>query len=580
MKISNYAVKNYQFTLIIFLMIVVVGISTVLTMPRAEDPEMNAPQYPIIVVYPGTSPEDLEEMVVKPIEKKLFELEDIKRINTTISDGVVIMAVYCKYSVDVDEKYSELVREINSLSAELPKDIVRLEVQKVTPTGTNVLQMALVSNNAPQDKLKIFAEQLEEDLEKVPGLKKVTVSGLPEEFVKVDLNIEKMAQMMITPDRVLQAIQSEIANIPGGNLVENNKSFNIKTSGHYTNIDEIKNTVVFAYQGKNVLLQDVASVYFSYGANKHITRINGNRCVFVSAAQKADENIANTQKAYLPVIENFKKTLPSNIDLVVNFDQANQVNERLSGLFKDFLIAILLVAITLLPLGMRASLIVMISIPLSLAIGIIMLNLLGYSLNQLSIVGFVVALGLLVDDSIVVVENIERWMREGHSRLDATLKATNQIGMAVLGCTVTLIVAFMPLVFLPDSSGDFIRSLPMAVISSILASLLVSLTVVPFLSSRILKNHEGNPEGNILMRLIKKMISGSYTKLLDIAIKKPVITLLIALSIFIASLQLFPVLGFSLFPSSEKPQFLVNIFSPMQSNIAYTDSICKKLNKN
>ena len=154
MKISNYAVKNYQFTLIIFLMIVVVGISTVLTMPRAEDPEMNAPQYPIIVVYPGTSPEDLEEMVVKPIEKKLFELEDIKRINTTISDGVVIMAVYCKYSVDVDEKYSELVREINSLSAELPKDIVRLEVQKVTPTGTNVLQMALVSNNAPQDKLK------------------------------------------------------------------------------------------------------------------------------------------------------------------------------------------------------------------------------------------------------------------------------------------------------------------------------------------------------------------------------------------------------------------------------------------
>jgi multidrug efflux pump subunit AcrB len=186
---------------------------------------------------------------------------------------------------------------------------------------------------------------------------------------------------------------------------------------------------------------------------------------------------------------------------------------------------------------MRASLIVMISIPLSLAIGIIMLNLLGYSLNQLSIVGFVVALGLLVDDSIVVVENIERWMREGHSRLDATLKATNQIGMAVLGCTVTLIVAFMPLVFLPDSSGDFIRSLPMAVISSILASLLVSLTVVPFLSSRILKNHEGNPEGNIFMRLIKKMISGSYTKLLDIAIKKPVITLLIALSIFIASLH-------------------------------------------
>ena len=579
MKISNYAVKNYQFTLIIFLMIVVVGITTVLTMPRAEDPEMNAPQFPLIVVYPGTSPEDLEEMVVKPIEKKLFELDDIKRINTTVSDGVVIMGIYCNYSVDVDSKYSELIREINSLRADLPKDILRLDLQKVTPTGTNILQMALVSNNASQDNLKIYAEQLQEDLEKIPGLKKIEISGLPEQFVKVDLNIEKMAQMMVSTDRVIQAIQSEIANIPGGNLVENNKSFNIKTSGQYRNIDEIKNTVVFAYQGKNVLLKDVASVYFSYGPNKHVTRLNGNRCVFVSAALKGNENIANTQKQYLPVVENFKKTLPANIDLVVHFDQANNVNERLSGLFKDFMIAILLVALTLLPLGLRASLVVMISIPLSLAIGIIMLNLMGYSLNQLSIVGFVVALGLLVDDSIVVVENIERWMREGHTRLEATLKATNQIGMAVLGCTVTLIVAFMPLVFLPDSSGDFIRSLPMAVISSILASLLVSLTVVPFLSSRILKKHEGHPDGNIFLRVIKKLISRSYSKLLDVAIKKPVITILIALGIFIASLQLFPILGFSLFPSSEKPQFLVNIFSPMQSNIAYTDSISKKIEK-
>jgi multidrug efflux pump subunit AcrB len=309
MKISNYAVKNYQFTLIIFLMIVVVGITTVLTMPRAEDPEMNAPQFPLIVVYPGTSPEDLEEMVVKPIEKKLFELDDIKRINTTISDGVVIMGIYCNYSVDVDSKYSELIREINSLRADLPKDILRLDLQKVTPTGTNILQMALVSNNASQDNLKIYAEQLQEDLEKIPGLKKIEISGLPEQFVKVDLNIEKMAQMMVSTDRVIQAIQSEIANIPGGNLVENNKSFNIKTSGQYRNIHEIKNTVVFAYQGKNVLLKDVASVYFSYGPNKHVTRLNGNRCVFVSAALKGNENIANTQKQYLPVVENFKKTL-------------------------------------------------------------------------------------------------------------------------------------------------------------------------------------------------------------------------------------------------------------------------------
>ncbi len=579
MKIANYAVKNYQFTLIMFIMVVVVGVVTIMTMPRAEDPDMNAPQFPIIAVYPGTSPEDMEELVVKPVEKRLYELENVRKINTSISDGLAVFAVYYKYGVNVDEKYSEIVRELNSIKGDLPKEVIKLEAQKATPSGTNVLQMALISNNASLDVLKTTAERLQEDLEKVTSLKKVTISGLPDAQVKIDLNIEKMAQMQVSPDRALQAIQSEIANIPGGSIVENSKSYNIITSGNYQNIDEIKNTIVFSYQGKNVFLRDVANVYFDYAPENHITRLNQNRCLFVTAAQKSGENIAKTQSNYLPVIEQFKKTLPKNIDLVVNFDQAENVNTRLSGLMKDFIIAILLVALTLLPLGLRAASIVMISIPLSLAIGIILLNIMGYSLNQLSIVGLVVALGLLVDDSIVVVENIERWMRDGYSRLDATLKATNQIGMAVLGCTVTLIIAFMPLVFLPEASGEFIRSLPMAVIFCIVASLVVSLTVVPFLSSRLLKSHQGNPEGNLFMRLLKKLISGSYTRLLDKAIQWPKTTLLVALAIFVASLQLFPVVGFSLFPASEKPQFMVNIFSPLQSNLAYTDSVSKLIEK-
>lgn len=237
-----------------------------------------------------------------------------------------------------------------------------------------------------------------------------------------------------------------------------------------------------------------------------------------------------------------------------------------------------MVLLTLLPLGNRASLVVMIAVPLSLGIGVVLINLMGYSLNQLSIVGFVVALGLLVDDSIVVVENIERWMREGHSRLEATIKSVNQIGKAVLGCTATLIIAFMPLVFMPESSGDFIRSLPMAVISTVFASMIVALTIVPFLSSRLLKPHE-HAEGNIFLRGLQKIIHGSYAKLLDKALKHPVITVVVAGIIFIASLQLIPVVGFSLFPASEKPQFMVDISAPLQSNIYYTDTITRRLEK-
>ncbi len=576
MKISEYAVKNYQFTLIIMLMLLVLGITTVLNMPRAEDPDMNAPNFPVVAVYPGASPKDMEELVVKPLEKRIYGLDNIKSIKTTIRDGLAVIFVEYKYNVNVDNKYQELIREINIERANLPKEIYSLEVQKVSPSDVNVLQIALISQNASRNKLKTAAEKLQSDLEKIPTLKNVTIVGLPDQEVRVDLNLDKMAQLRLPVTFVANAIQSEVANIPGGSVNAGNKSFNIKTSGNYQNIDEIKNTIVFSAGGKNIMLKDVANVYFDYSQDKHLTRLNSYRCVFVVAALKSGSNISQSQDKYLPAIDQFKNTLPNNIDLQVMFDQAENVNTRLSGLGMDFMIAITLVLITLLPLGTRASIVVMVSIPLSLAIGIILVNLFGFSLNQLSIVGLVVSLGLLVDDSIVVVENIERWMREGHSRIEATFKATKQIGLAVIGCTATLIIAFMPLMFMPEASGEFIRSLPVAVMSSVLGSMFVALTIVPFLSSKILKPHQ-DPAGNIVLKTLQKIIHGTYAKLLDKALHKPVVTIIVAVIIFGGSLALIPVIGFSLFPASEKPQFLVNISTPLQSNLHYTDSITKQI---
>jgi len=559
-------------------MVLALGLTTIFNMPRSEDPDMNAPNYPVVVVYPGASPKDMEQLVVKPLEKRIYGLDNIKSLKTTIRDGLAVIFVEYKYNVNVDEKYQELVREVNSERANLPQEIYSIEVQKISPSDVNVLQIALVSENASRDKLKSKAEDLQSALEKIPYLKNVEIVGLPDQQVRVDLNLEKLAQLRIPITFIANAIQSEVANIPGGSINAGNKSFNIKTSGNYQDIEEIKNTVVFSGDGKNTALKDVASVYFDYSQEKDITRLNGFRCVFVVAAQKSGGNITQAQEAYLPVIDQFKKSLPNNIDQQLMFDQADNVNTRLGGLGTDFLIAILLVMVTLLPLGTRASLVVMVSIPLSLAIGIILINALGFSLNQLSIVGLVVSLGLLVDDSIVVVENIERWMRDGHSRLDATLKATKQIGMAVMGCTATLVIAFMPLMFMPEASGEFIRSLPVAVICSVIASMLVALTVVPFLSSKVLKPHS-DVNGNIFLRTLQKIIHGSYAKLLDKALQKPVLTILIALAIFGGSIALIPIIGFSLFPSSEKPQFLINVSTPLQSNLKYTDSITKQLEK-
>jgi multidrug efflux pump subunit AcrB len=438
----------------------------------------------------------------------------------------------------------------------------------------NILQIALISENASYAQLKKQADNLKDQLEKVVDLKKVKISGVPDEMVRIDLQLDKLAALKIPLNVLLGSIQSEAINIPGGSVTAGNKTFNVKTSGKFSSLEDIAQTVVYNANGKIVLLKDVATISFRHEAEKHITRLNGYRAVLVNAAQKVGSNISQTQAKYLPVIAEYEKTLPSNIKMIKHADQADNVAKRLSGLGIDFLIAIFLVLITLAPLGTRASLVVMIAIPLSLALGLVGLNAFGISLNQLSIVGLVVSLGLLVDDSIVVVENIERWLREGYSKKDAAIKATKQITLAVIGCTATLVISFLPLIFLPGGPGEFVRGLPLAVITSVIASMLVSLTVVPFLASRFLKEHH-HPEGNIFLRALKKAIGATYAKLIKRALQKPILTLCIAFGLFGGSLVLFPLIGFKLFPSSEKPIFLINIKMPLQTSIQGGNRIAK-----
>lgn len=574
MQIAAFSVKNYQFTLIVFFMLVALGVSSLLTMPKAEDPDMSPPTFIITAIYPGAGPADVEKLVVDPIEKRISELADIQLIETDISDGVAVLKVEYMYSVNADDKYQEIVREVNSLEPDLPDEIYELRINRISPSDVNILQIALVSENAPYRLLEEQAELLKERLSRIKTMKNAKTWGLPEQQVRVTLQLDKMAESRIPLGRVLGALQSESINIPAGNIYLSARKYNVKTSGDYGSLDEIRKTVVHSDGGKIIYLGDIAEVDIVDAAPVHITRFNGNRAVLVTAAQKTGQNIFATRDLFRPVLQSFEEQLPPNIAMVAPFDQSESVSKRLGRFSKDFMIAIFLVSLTLLPLGFRAALVVMISIPLSIAIGLTGLNLLGYSINQLSIVGLIIALGILVDDSIVVVENIERHLRMGKSKKQAAIDATQQIGLAVVGCTVTLILAFLPLLFLPEASGEFIRSLPMGVVTTVAASLFVSLTIVPFLSSRIL-GRKHDPRGNIFMRALNYVIQGSYARILERALRWPKLTLFVSVLIFGGVVSLAPKVGFSLFPASEKPMFMVNVNLPEGTAIMATDTVVR-----
>lgn len=573
MRLAEFSVKNYQFTIIIFIMVLAIGINSLLNMPKAEDPTLKATFNSIIVVYPGTSPADMEKLIVDPIEDRMSEISDIKKVTSVADEGVASIIVEFQHNIDTDEKYNEVVREINAIRSSLPADIYSVDILRQTPEGVSIIQCALMSETTPYKDLEKEAEHLKDDLLKVKSIKTAEIWAFPKQQVRVSINLDKMAQFRIPLNRVLGAIQSENANIPAGNIEIGTRKFSVKTSGSYQDLEEIKSTIVSTSGTTVTYLRDIADIKLDYEEESYIGRLNGKRAVFVTATMKAGSNIFKTGEQIRPIIDNFKNSLSPNIKFEQSFDQVKSVSTRLLGLARDFGIAILLVLITLIPLGFRASLIVMISIPLSLAIGLTMLDLAGFGINQLSVVGLVIALGLLVDDSIVVVENIARFLRTGMSRQDAAIEATKQISLAVLGCTATLIFAFLPLCFLPESAGEFIRSLPMAVITTIIASLFVSLTIVPFLASQLMPREEHGE--NVVLRLMKRGIEGSYRKILHLALAHPVISLLVAVAIFAGSLTLIPLVGTSVFPRSEKPQFLINIETPLGTSMSETNQAAR-----
>ena len=570
MKISDFSVKNYQFTVVLFSMLVALGLSSWFAIPRAEDPTFPVAIYSVVAIYPGASPDDVEQLVVEPIEEKLGELDDLKDLKTDVRDGLAVIRAEFEPSVDADRKYDEVVREVNALRASLPADLRSVEVRKSSSADVNIVQVALVSEVAPYHALDQLAKRLEDRVEAVPGVRGAERWGAPDREIRVSLDLGRLGQIGIPATRVLAAIGSDNANIPGGSVDVGTRRFNVKTSGDYETPEEVRATVIGAADGQIVRVGDVATVEWGYADPTHITRYNGKRAVFVTATQQEGRNIGVVREGIYEVLDRFERTLPPTVKLQRGFDQATNVSKRLSRLGTDFAIAIVLVLVTLLPLGLRAASIVMISIPLSLAIGVTLLRFTGFSINQLSIVGFVIALGLLVDDSIVVVENIARFLREGRSKREAAILATKQIAIAVLGCTATLVFAFLPLLFLPGLPGRYIRSMPVTVVYTVLASLLVSLTIIPWLASLLMKE-EKDEHGGRFFRLLDRGIKASYAPLLHRALARPVPTLLIAAGLFVASVALIPAVGFSLFPKAGTPQFAVRIETPDGASLDETD---------
>ncbi len=572
MTLLEYPIRRFQPTLVAFLCLVAMGIYAFVNVPREEDPYFKISAFFITVILPGADPIDLERLVAKPIEDKLAELDDVKDIESTVRDNVALVVIKFEAFTDPDEKYDEVQREINALRLSLPGEISRLEIRKFSPALVNTVQFALVSETATYRELEDLARDLKDRLKTVDGVRTAESWAFPERELRVEVDLRRMAELNVTPGALVEALQSENSDVPAGTIDLGSRSFTLKTSGSYQSLDEVRDTVIAGRTGAITRVRDVATVYWADQPWSYLGRFNGERAVFVTANQKDGFNILKVRDGIAAVVDDFQTQIPGRIRLEWGFDQSQNVARRLNRLSLDLAMAIALVSITLLPLGLRAAGIVMISIPLSLSFGLACIYFLGFSLNQLSIAGFVLALGLLVDDSIVVVENISRHLRMGYGRAEAALKGTQQIFQAILGCTATLIFAFLPLMVLPETAGKFIRVLPTTVITTITGSLLIALFIIPFIASRVLQpaaEADGSPSLQRLMSLIERW----YRPALEFCLARPVGTAVVAIGGSLAlTALLVPIVGSSLFPKANTPAFVVKIETPNGSSLAATDA--------
>ena len=568
--IIDFAVRRWQITLVLFALLAAIGISAFVGIPRSVDPHFTGPNILIVVTQPGADPTDMEQTVAKPIEDVVQGLDHLDHVFSSSTDSTAIIAAQFDWESDPDKHYDDVVREVNAIRSALPASVTKIEFRKFRTTEAAVLQFALVSETASFRRLEKIAKDLRERLNQVGGVRATRVWGIPTPELRVAVDPGRLAQLGLPVAAVTEALRSGGADLPPGAVVSGDARFNVQAGGAFRSVAEVAAVPVRAEAARVIRVRDVATVGWGYEEQPYVTRFNGHRAIFVTLTQKDNLNVLDIQKEALAAANVFRAQLPPDVRLEIGFDQSRDISTKLTYLTRDFTIALVLVLLTLLPLGLRASLVVMVSVPLSLAIGCAVLAFSGFTLNQLSISGFIIALGLLVDDSIVVTENIARRLREGEDRTTAAINGTRQIAVAVLGCTGVLLLAFLPLAYLPEGSGKFIRSLPVAVFGTVAGSLLVSLTIVPFLASRLLSPNQ-TEHGNRALQAIQSGIHRFYAPALHWSLTHPWKALGAALALCAASFALVPFIGTSLFPAAETPYFLVEVRAPEGTAIARTD---------
>ena len=585
MNLSKFAVKRPVTITMIVLMIIIIGIVSLTGLPIDLFPEIEIPVAIVSTSYSGAGPQEIENLITKRIEGAVATVGNIDKVSSISSQGNSIVIAQFDFGTDMDFAALEMREKVDLVKGALPDDATQPIVMKIDPNAMPIVQIA-ISNDGNLAGLQALAEDtFQQRFERLEGVASVNIGGGLLDEIRITVDPWKLSDYGLSINQISQILASANMNLPGGTVKKGSQELNIRVMGEFSSVDDIRNLPIGLNSGAIITLGDIADVEYTYSDINSISRTNGKDSINISIQKQSGGNTVQVAERINREVEKLKQEY-SDINIEVVLDSSTFIKDSINNVVNNVVIGSIFAIIVLYIFlkNIRTTLIIGVSIPFSLIASFILLYLNGITLNMMTLGGLALAVGMLVDSAIVVLENIYRFRTLGYSREEAAIQGASEVGMSITASTLTTIAVFLPIIFVEGMVGILFKDFALTVTLSLLASLLVALTFIPMLSSEILKVDSEDEQSGKKKRLdflykgfdrVYNRVERLYSRVLDFGLKHRKTTIIFSIALFFLGIVSLIGVGMEFFPATDEGSININIDLPLGSEIYEVDDVAQ-----
>jgi len=565
------AINNRKITLVLAVAVMIFGLYSYFIIPKQEDPDITPPFAMLTTIYPGASPEIVEKLVTKKIEDKLVEIDGYDYSQSYSQNSVSIVVMRLRNGTDIEGAWRTLREKMDDLQSELPEGCSKVNI-KTDLAETAGIIVSLTGGNYSYEELEFFAEDMKNQLMKIDGISRFEINGTQNKEVKVRVDIRKLNQYMFSLQDIANILEASNVEIPSGTI--NGTSINAKVSSQYENLEDIENTIIYVSpdSGLSVRLKDIAKVEMGLEDSSYKVKHDGQNAVLLTGYFVKNKNIVHIGRDVEKTLEKLKENLPEDVTLDKVLFQPEEVSKSTNDFIKNLLEGMIFVIIVVFSgMGLNNAIVVSTAIPLSIMATFVAMHLIGIKLHQISISALIIALGMLVDNAIVISDAIQVRLDNGEDRFDACVNGVREVAIPVFSSTLTTVAAFIPLLMLDSVAGEYVISVPQIVMISLSFSYITALFVTPSLAYIFFKPGRGKFKSLSLRKV--------FMSLLSKALGHRKLTIALSIVVFALSIYTALQLGLQFFPYADKDMMYININSEISNDLEKTEEIAENVFK-